>query len=195
MKWSSSETVAPRRLGEMGVQSEQTAHDFRIQVAIRFKPGSVKQGRLLVPLHQKLLLLRKSGADVASKIGNKEPPEFLDALMGHVMIDPVLLPNSGKVCDRCVVQEQLRLRGDKDPFDGSPLTVGMLEPQEELRQRIVQFKADSKQKASDGGEEHKLDEAEVHKLISELVVTLTQTLWKCFWKLTSFVLLGSVHCK
>jgi kinesin family protein 5 len=167
-KWEGLNAPAPRRMGEMGVASETTSRDFKIQVSIRFKPGSTKEGRLLVPLHQKLVLLRKSGVDIGSKIGNKEPPEFLDALMGHVMADPVRLPSSGKVCDRCVVQEQLRLRDSRDPFDGSPLTIDMLEPQDELRQRIVDWKAESKRRVGDGGEEHKLDDKEVRELISEL---------------------------
>merc|ERR1711971_1459722 len=108
-KWEAEEANAPRRLGELGIRPEQAAHDFKIQVSVRFKPGAVKQGRLLVPLHQKLMLLRKNGSDIADKIGTREPPEFLDALMGNVMSDPVRLPSSGKVCDRRVVEEQLRL--------------------------------------------------------------------------------------
>jgi len=169
-KWEATEGEGPRRLGQMGIRppKEGAAQDFKIQVSARFKPGEVTQGRLLVPLHQKLMMLRKAGADVADKIGQKEPPEFLDALMGHVMVDPVLLPSSGKVCDRRVIQEQLRHRGGRDPFDGTPLTADMLVPQTELCARLLEWRAAARQRAVEGGDEHKLEEKEMKELIGEL---------------------------
>uniref|UniRef100_A0A7S0FXB4 U-box domain-containing protein n=1 Tax=Pyrodinium bahamense TaxID=73915 RepID=A0A7S0FXB4_9DINO len=155
-----------RRLGELGVVEEETGRDFTIQVAVRFRPGAISQGRLLVPLHQKLMLERQKG-DGAAKIGEKEPPEFLDALMGHVMADPVKLPSSGRICDRRVVEEQLR-RGLVDPFDGSHLEAHMLEPQGELRTRIEGWRAERRRQAADGGEKHKLEGDEVRELVERL---------------------------
>eukprot|EP00931_Biecheleriopsis_adriatica_P065585 TRINITY_DN4008_c0_g2_i1.p1 TRINITY_DN4008_c0_g2~~TRINITY_DN4008_c0_g2_i1.p1 ORF type:complete len:1290 (+),score=333.30 TRINITY_DN4008_c0_g2_i1:28-3897(+) len=169
-KWSGSKTVErQRRLGELGGGDEEPGRDFAIQVAVRFKPGSTSQGRLLVPLHQKLMLQRtKKGGEEDIKIGEKEPPEFLDALMGHVMTDPVKLPGSGRVCDRKIIEAELKMQGSKDPFDGSLLEISMLEPQDELRARIASWRAERRQEATDGGEKHKLAEDEVKELVEQL---------------------------
>ncbi|CAE8686136.1 unnamed protein product [Polarella glacialis] len=175
-KWGSGRDEPQRqqrKLGDLGVgaDEEPAARDFAIQVSVRFKPGATTQSKLLVPLHQKLLLERaKRDVDSAQglKLGDKEPPEFLDGLLGQLMLDPVKLPGSGKVCDRKVIEGEIRVRGPTDPFDGSPLHVEMLEPQEELRQRIAAWRAERRQEAADGGEKHKLGEEEVMELISRL---------------------------
>lgn len=64
-----------------------------VQVAVRFKPGERSDTKLVLPLHQRLKM-RKKGEDFLEK----EPAEFLDALMNTVMTNPVRLPTSG----RCV---------------------------------------------------------------------------------------------
>eukprot|EP00929_Paragymnodinium_shiwhaense_P031834 TRINITY_DN17754_c0_g1_i1.p1 TRINITY_DN17754_c0_g1~~TRINITY_DN17754_c0_g1_i1.p1 ORF type:complete len:1453 (-),score=381.56 TRINITY_DN17754_c0_g1_i1:218-4576(-) len=171
LKWQegADEGVAPRRVGELGVSEAavDVTRDFKIQVSVRFKPGEQTQSKLLVPLHQKLALLRKGGqTDAFANIGLKEPPEFLDALLGHIMTDPVKLPSSGKICDRRVVEEQVKKNG-RDPFDGSPLDLAQLQPQDELRSRISVWKMGKRKNATDRGEEHKLDEDEVQKLVKE----------------------------
>eukprot|EP00927_Polykrikos_kofoidii_P028618 TRINITY_DN24946_c0_g2_i1.p1 TRINITY_DN24946_c0_g2~~TRINITY_DN24946_c0_g2_i1.p1 ORF type:complete len:971 (-),score=192.44 TRINITY_DN24946_c0_g2_i1:81-2786(-) len=170
MKWiPQTDQAEARRLGQMGVQQTET-RDFKIQVSIRFKPGETSQSKLLVPLHQKLALLRKGGGsdEAFSKITKHEPPEFLDALMGNLMTDPVRLPSSGKVCDRRVMEEQLRTSGQLDPFDGSSLTLDQLEAQDDLKVRIDTWRNETRSRASNLGEDQKLDEEQVRELIQEL---------------------------
>eukprot|EP00933_Yihiella_yeosuensis_P071061 TRINITY_DN79256_c0_g1_i1.p1 TRINITY_DN79256_c0_g1~~TRINITY_DN79256_c0_g1_i1.p1 ORF type:complete len:581 (+),score=128.20 TRINITY_DN79256_c0_g1_i1:3-1745(+) len=84
------------------------------------------------------------------------------------MSDPVKLPSSGKVCDRKVIEAELRMQGAKDPFDGSFLDLSMLEPQDELRDRLRTWRAERRKDAHDGGEKHKLGENEVADLVSKL---------------------------
>ena len=72
------------------------------------------------------------------------------------MKDPVLLPSSGKICDRQVCEwrfyfkrsscaqviERCLLSDQLDPFNRAPLAKEQLVPQEELRLRIEQWKAE-----------------------------------------------------
>ena len=51
------------------------------------------------------------------------------------MKDPVLLPTSGKICERSWMQRVL-LNDDSDPFNRKPLTVKDLQPAVELKERI-----------------------------------------------------------
>ena len=85
------------------------------------------------------------------------PEEFLDPIMSTLMSDPVILPNSRKVVDRATITRHL-LRFDlfkiilfqtiysicsysdhTDPYTRTPLTMDMLIPDEELKNRIKSF--------------------------------------------------------
>jgi len=55
------------------------------------------------------------------------------------MEDPVRLPSSGQTLDRSVILRHL-LISSTDPFDRQPLTEDMLTPDDELRQRIADWK-------------------------------------------------------
>ena len=66
------------------------------------------------------------------------PEEFLDPIMARIMTDPVLLPTSGVVVDRVTIHKHL-LSNDTDPFNRMKLTKDMLEPQPELKDRILEF--------------------------------------------------------
>lgn len=175
-KWlpkSDEPAARQRRLGELGRrEEEEEGRDFKIQVSVRFKPCEGPRGgedsRLKVPLHQKLMLLRKGGGDANAKICEHEPPEFLDPLLGCLMTDPVKLPGSGTVCDRRTAVTELTRTGGQDPFDGSPLSEDMLEPQPELASRIAQFREERRRKALDGHQEQKLGEEEVQELVRSL---------------------------
>jgi len=67
------------------------------------------------------------------------PEEFEDAIMGEIMEDPVILPGSGKICDRKHIIRHL-LSTPNDPFNRQPLTEDKLVPATDLRQRIKQWK-------------------------------------------------------
>ena len=47
--------------------------------------------------------------------------------MNTLMVEPVLLPTSGKVMDRAIILRHL-LNSTTDPFSRQPLTVEMLQP-------------------------------------------------------------------
>lgn len=68
------------------------------------------------------------------------PAEFEDPIMGDLMTDPVLLP-SGHVVDRSTIAQHL-LSDAKDPFTRQPMGMGDVIPQGELRERIVEWKAE-----------------------------------------------------
>uniref|UniRef100_A0A6U2CMW7 RING-type E3 ubiquitin transferase n=1 Tax=Hemiselmis andersenii TaxID=464988 RepID=A0A6U2CMW7_HEMAN len=77
------------------------------------------------------------------------PSEFEDVLTNELMKDPVLLPTSGNILDRTTVVRHL-LSDETDPFNRQRLTIDMLEPQVELKQRIQEFVAKRKLDASTG---------------------------------------------
>lgn len=63
------------------------------------------------------------------------PAEFIDPLMNTIMRDPVRLPTSQNIVDRATIYQHL-LNDEKDPFNRKPLTVSMLEPCIDLKERI-----------------------------------------------------------
>ena len=54
------------------------------------------------------------------------------------MTDPVMLPSSKQIVDRTTIARHL-LSDQTDPFNRAPLTMDMLEPQDELRQSVHQW--------------------------------------------------------
>lgn len=73
------------------------------------------------------------------------PDEFRDPLMDTLMNDPVLLP-SGTIMDRPIITRHL-LNSNTDPFNRQPLTEAMLRPDTELRDRIVAWKREKREKS------------------------------------------------
>lgn len=73
------------------------------------------------------------------------PPEFEDPIMGDLMKDPVLLP-SKHVVDRSTIVQHL-LSDQKDPFTRQPMTIDDAVPDDALRHRIEQWKAERKAEA------------------------------------------------
>ncbi|XP_070562106.1 ubiquitin conjugation factor E4 B-like isoform X2 [Ptychodera flava] len=66
------------------------------------------------------------------------PDEFKDPLMDTLMTDPVLLPPSGSVMDRPIIERHL-LNSSTDPFNRQPLTSEELVSMPELKQKIQQW--------------------------------------------------------
>lgn len=92
------------------------------------------------------------------------PDEFLDPLTCTLMTDPVLLPGSGQVIDRSVIERHLASQKD-DPFSRTPLTADMLVPDRALRARIEAWRASQSREAS--------------KLTKRSVSTSTSTVLHC----------------
>ena len=68
------------------------------------------------------------------------PDQYLDAILSHLMTDPVRLPNSGQVVDRSTIARHL-LSDQNDPFTRAPLTMEDVEPMDELRVEIQSWMA------------------------------------------------------
>ena len=63
------------------------------------------------------------------------PDEFLCPIMSVIMTDPVTLPSSKQTVDRTTIARHL-LSDQSDPFNRAPLTMDMVEPHLELRDRV-----------------------------------------------------------
>lgn len=64
--------------------------------------------------------------------------------MDTLMSDPVVLP-SGNVMDRSIITRHL-LNSSTDPFNRQTLTEDMLMPNNELRERILAWKREKREK-------------------------------------------------
>lgn len=115
--------------------------NFKIRVAIRFRPGPKSDNKISLPLHQFLKVRRMQMEKNQDQIfvGDKVPANYEDALLGTIMINPVMLPDSKQIVDRSVATSCI-LRGGKDPFTNSRLTAEMLISLPELAAEIVEFK-------------------------------------------------------
>ncbi|SMN19900.1 similar to Saccharomyces cerevisiae YDL190C UFD2 Ubiquitin chain assembly factor (E4) that cooperates with a ubiquitin-activating enzyme (E1) [Maudiozyma saulgeensis] len=71
------------------------------------------------------------------------PDEFLDPLMYTIMKDPVTLPTSKVNIDRSTIKAHL-LSDSTDPFNRTPLRLEEVIPNDELKQRILEWKASKK---------------------------------------------------
>lgn len=81
----------------------------------------------------------KSGQEEEEELGDI-PEEYQDALMFTLMKDPVLLPSSKTVVDRSTIVSHL-LSENFDPFNRSHLTIDMVIPMPELKQKIEDWVA------------------------------------------------------
>merc|ERR1711907_558697 len=86
----------------------------------------------------KLIERAKTLEEAEADLGDV-PEEFLDPIMQTLMEDPVLLPTSGTICDRstilrCLLTEQI------DPFNRAALSEDQLEPCNDLKARIQEWK-------------------------------------------------------
>ncbi|XP_060578936.1 ubiquitin conjugation factor E4 A-like isoform X2 [Ruditapes philippinarum] len=67
------------------------------------------------------------------------PEEYLDPIMGTLMLDPVRLPTSSTNIDRAILARHL-LSDQRDPFTNLPLSMEMVTPNTELREKIEEWK-------------------------------------------------------
>lgn len=111
---------------------------YHIKVACRLRPGVIGNKKLCLPLHQYLKVKRKQSSNEIL-VGEVDPEEFVDPLLGNLMKDPVLLTSSNRIVDRSVALQCI-LRGGKDPFNNKKLNASMLIDQTELREKIFEWK-------------------------------------------------------
>jgi ubiquitin conjugation factor E4 B len=111
--------------------------------------GTMKKFNILTPEELESLMEIVEHAKAAKvsfqsleDLADIAPSEFLDPLMSTIMMDPVRLPTSDHIVDRATIYQHL-LNDEKDPFNRMPLTVKMLEPANELRERIQAWLAEN----------------------------------------------------
>lgn len=75
------------------------------------------------------------------------PDEFLDPLLYTLMEDPVILPTSHQTVDRSTIKSHL-LSDSHDPFNRQPLTIEMVIPNVELKEKIEEYKKNRNSKKS-----------------------------------------------
>jgi hypothetical protein len=127
---------------------DATAQDFKIRVSGRFRPGEKSRSKFALPLHQFLRVRRQQKAAAGGQgqgqgavfVGESVPQHMLDGLLGGMMQQPVRLADSGRVLDRSVAVTCV-LRGGKDPFTGSRLSMDCLTALPGLAAEIAAFKA------------------------------------------------------
>ena len=71
------------------------------------------------------------------------PDEFLDPLMVTFMTDPVILPTSDTIVDRSTITQHL-LNDPHDPFNRMDLTMDMVKPAIELKEKMDKWLADKR---------------------------------------------------
>lgn len=115
--------------------------NFDISVACRFRPGQRVEQAVSLPLHQFLKVKRSQQSTKESgsmMVGEAPKEEYLDALLGNVMTDPVRLPSSGRIVERAIGEDCAR-RG-RDPFTNKRLLASQLVPMPDLAEEIRQYR-------------------------------------------------------
>jgi len=118
---------------------------FSMTEAVLVKIGRADLATALGSIHAKV-------EDASTALAKEEelladcPDEFLCPIMSIIMLDPVLLPSSKQVVDRSTIARHL-LSDQSDPFNRAPLTMDMVQSQQELKQRVQQW-VEGKRKAN-----------------------------------------------
>ncbi|RUS31621.1 ubiquitin elongating factor core-domain-containing protein [Jimgerdemannia flammicorona] len=76
----------------------------------------------------------QSGIEEEEALGDV-PDDFLDPIFFTLMKDPVKLPTSGTTVDRSTIRTHL-LGDTRDPFNRAPLSMEMVVPDDEMKERI-----------------------------------------------------------
>ncbi|RUS16656.1 ubiquitin conjugation factor E4 B [Endogone sp. FLAS-F59071] len=84
----------------------------------------------------------QTGLEEEEELG-EVPDDFLDPIFFTLMEDPVKLPTSNTTVDRSTIRTHL-LGDTRDPFNRAPLTMEMVEPDEELKERIRLWKEEQR---------------------------------------------------
>lgn len=126
------------------------ARSYRGDLFQRAYDGLLQTGQS--QLYADVKELEKSVLDISAHQANDEslfadaPDEFLDAILTHLMSDPVRLPHSQQVVDRSTIMRHL-LSDPTDPFTRDQLTMDQLQPMEELKGRIEAWKNEKRRLA------------------------------------------------
>ncbi|XP_062106567.1 probable ubiquitin conjugation factor E4 isoform X2 [Humulus lupulus] len=131
-----SENIFPAAISKDGRSYNEQLFTAAADVLRRIgEEGKVIQA--FIELGAKAKVAAAEARDAEATLG-EIPDEFLDPIQYTLMKDPVILPSSRTTIDRAVIQRHL-LSDSTDPFNRSHLTVDMLIPDTELKERIEEF--------------------------------------------------------
>eukprot|EP00607_Mallomonas_marina_P000870 CAMPEP_0182437684 /NCGR_PEP_ID=MMETSP1167-20130531/85215_1 /TAXON_ID=2988 /ORGANISM="Mallomonas Sp, Strain CCMP3275" /LENGTH=550 /DNA_ID=CAMNT_0024630693 /DNA_START=937 /DNA_END=2586 /DNA_ORIENTATION=- len=133
----SSYDIFCKAIAEDGFYQDGTPLRKAVVTVRKLNLLSLSEIEAMETLVEKVKEAREMYEDMDALIADA-PSEFLDPLMNTLMRHPVLLPNSGTVMDKAVISQHL-LNTETDPFNRSPLTLSMLQPDENLRLRIEEW--------------------------------------------------------
>lgn len=142
---------------------ETVTNNFKMNIHARFRPGVQQHHGVQLPLHQFLKVKRnKKNNNDDFLVGKTDPEEFIDPLLGCLMKQPVMLTTSGRIVDRSVAVACLQRR--KDPFNNKKLSAEHIIPQDELAQKINEWRKSKEQV------DVKVDEEDAKALVRENAV-------------------------
>jgi len=117
----------------------QDSRSFRPELFDRLHDVLARTGRgaMLAEVEALTAKLKRLGAEaeVEEMDSDDAPEEFLDAMMFTLMKDPVILPSSKQVVDRATIARHL-LSSQTDPFNREPLTMELVLPDNDLKDKI-----------------------------------------------------------
>ena len=122
------------------ISAEQRSYSpelFSWAESVLLKVSRADLATSLVQVRDKVKETRDSLAEEEELLADV-PDEFLCPILSVIMTDPVMLPTSHQIVDRTTIARHL-LSDQTDPFNRAPLTMDMLEPQDELRERVLQW--------------------------------------------------------
>ncbi|KAL1304695.1 hypothetical protein AAFC00_003647 [Neodothiora populina] len=108
-----------------------------IKIISSFGYKSPDQIRELRELDQAIAKAHAIDAQAEEDLG-EIPDELLDPIMGSLMTDPVILPNSKQIVDRSTIRQHL-LSDPTDPFNRMPLKIEDVLPAEDKMKEIADF--------------------------------------------------------
>eukprot|EP00602_Paraphysomonas_sp_CaronLab_P003967 CAMPEP_0185017436 /NCGR_PEP_ID=MMETSP1103-20130426/388_1 /TAXON_ID=36769 /ORGANISM="Paraphysomonas bandaiensis, Strain Caron Lab Isolate" /LENGTH=753 /DNA_ID=CAMNT_0027546853 /DNA_START=39 /DNA_END=2300 /DNA_ORIENTATION=+ len=127
-----------RLLGDLpSLPGGKSSRDVQVALALELPGESTKP----VP---KMVFGGHEMSDETVKRDSDIPEEFLCAINGHVMKDPVRSKSTGVVYERATIEIWLKTRGSVCPITHETLTPDDLEPDTELRKRIMRYHIQSK---------------------------------------------------
>jgi hypothetical protein len=116
-------------LGGGGKNKEKASIDRDVEIALNLEVNLAKKHDFMKDRGVE----SKAADSPSSKVDPKIPKEFLCAINGHVMKDPVRAKSTGLVYEYATIDLWLQTRGAVCPITNTPLERSDLEPYDELR--------------------------------------------------------------
>lgn len=120
-----------------GRSYKQTNFDSAVRIMQKYGSKSPDQLREFRELTDAIAVAHAADAQAEEDLG-EIPDELLDPIMGSLMIDPVILPNSKQIVDRGTIRQHL-LSDPTDPFNRMPLKIEEVLPAEDKKREIAEF--------------------------------------------------------